>query len=107
MALRLLRYALAADIDTGAFDDKVHSLKNSANKHSAMSLAEKLRQEGRQEGVLKSLREAVLEALSLRFIDVPIGLREAILAISDEAKLRGLLRAGIQATSLEAFAAAL
>ena len=65
------------------------------------------RQEGRQEGERKGSvatgRQAVLEALEIRFGPVPEGLREAMAAIDDPVRLRALLRAAIVLESVEAF----
>ena len=51
-----------------------------------------------------SHRESVLEALEIRFGELPPGLRDAIHQVFDESKLRALHRAAIQAPDLEAFA---
>lgn len=72
-----------------------------------MTLAQQYRQEGRQEGILASRRQDVLEALEIRFARVPEGLRETVEAINDEAKLRTLHRAAIQCNSVEEFAASI
>jgi hypothetical protein len=62
-----------------------------------MSLAEQFRQEGirkgRQEGLVYSKQQDILEALEIRFNRVPEGLREEIELIADTAKLQSLLRA--------------
>ncbi len=69
------------------------------------------RQEGRQEGERKGSvatgRQAVLEALEIRFGSVPEGLRESIAAIDDPERLRVLHRTAIVSASVEVFAAAL
>jgi predicted transposase YdaD len=72
-----------------------------------MTLAEHLRQEGRQEGTLAASRQSVLEALELRFGSIPDGLRNSIEAIADPEKLRALHRAAIVSESLESFTASL
>ena len=99
----LLRYLLRADIDKDAFNRKVNAITQSGLKTTAMSLAEQLRQEGRQEGI----QEDILEALEIRFDQLPAGLREAITAIHDPAHLRRLHKASIQAVSLEDFSRSL
>ena len=111
----LLTFMMNAEIDTEAIERNVEAIQSPKLKTSAMTLAQKLhhqgeqkgRQEGRQEGRLLALRENVLEALEIRFDHVPDGLREEILALNDEAKLHHLLRAAIQCTGIEAFAAEL
>jgi predicted transposase YdaD len=72
-----------------------------------MTLAEHLRQEGRQEGTLAASRQSVLEALELRFGSIPDGLRNSIEAIADPERLRALHRAAIVSESLESFTASL
>ena len=69
-----------------------------------MTIAQKLRQEGRQEGAILARQKAVLDALEIRFSLIPEGLRECIETIQDESRLRSLLQAAIQAGSLEEFA---
>jgi hypothetical protein len=68
-----------------------------------MTLAEQLRQEGLQKGLQKGLQEGILEALKIRFSQVPEGLRDAIEVIRDETRLRNLHKAAIQTASLEEF----
>ncbi len=72
-----------------------------------MSLAEQFRQEGRQEGLIFSQQQAILEALEIRFQRVPEGLREEIEAIADSKKLTHLHRAAITSANIESFAAEL
>ena len=107
----LLTFMMNAEIDTEAIERNVEVIRSPKLKTSAMTLAQKLRQEGRQEGErngrLATLRENVLEALEIRFTEVPQGLREEILLLNDEAKLHRLLRVAIQCTGIEAFAAEL
>ena len=113
---RILRYILAADVDTEAFKAKILHLSDPETRSAAMTLAEKLRQEGRQQGQQEgrqegmrlgrelALQEAVLNALGTRFSRVPEGLRDALLEVRDEETLRTLLRTSIECPSLEAFA---
>jgi len=65
------------------------------------------RQEGLREGVIVTRQKVVLDALEIRFGQVPDSIRESIEAIQDEARLRSLHQTAIQAESLEAFARAL
>ena len=54
----LLRYILAADIDEDQFMTKVQNLQNPSTRENAMSLAQQLRSEGRQEmGSILALRQ--------------------------------------------------
>jgi hypothetical protein len=61
------------------------------------------REEGRQEGFVAARQKAVLDALEIRFGQVPDGIRERIEAIQDEPRLRVLLKSAIQAGSIEEF----
>ena len=76
-----------------------------------MTLAQQLhqegRREGRQEGRQEILQANILEALEIRFEEFPAGLREAIVLITDDLKLREMHRAAIQCESLDVFAATL
>ena len=80
-------------------------------REETRSLAEQFRQEGREEGreegLIFSKQQDILEALGIRFQRVPEGLREEIEAISDSKKLSSLLRAAITCADLESFAAEL
>ena len=100
---RLLLYIIHGGIDIEAFHCKVEGLTNSELQTTAMSLAQQLHHNGRKEGIQNS----VIEALEIRFEHVPAGLAEAIRGIHDEARLHSLLKAAIQAATLEAFTAAL
>jgi predicted transposase YdaD len=80
-------------------------------REETRSLAEQFRQEGRQEGhqegLIFSKQQDILEALEIRFQQVPEGLREEIESITDIVKLQALLRAAIRSATLEEFAEAL
>jgi predicted transposase YdaD len=65
------------------------------------------RQEGERKGSVATGRQAVLEALEIRFGPVPEGLRESIAEIDDPERLRVLHRKAIVSASVEVFAAAL
>jgi hypothetical protein len=52
-------------------------------------------------------QRAVFDALEIRFGPVPEGLRQTIERIQDEARLRALHQAAIQAVSIDEFARAL
>jgi predicted transposase YdaD len=94
-------------VDNDALFHKIKSIGSEPHRTAAMTLAQHLRQEGRQEGTLAASRQSVLEALDLRFGPIPDGLRDSLNAIADPEKLRALLRAAIVSDSLEAFAASL
>jgi predicted transposase/invertase (TIGR01784 family) len=103
----LMRYILDRDLDKPAFRRKLQTLHNPKLSKNAMSLAEQFRQEGRQEGLILSKQQDILEALEIRFERVPEGLREEIETIIDAKKLTHLLRAAITSANLESFAAEL
>ncbi len=99
----LIRYILHADVDIEAFDRRVIRVTTPEIQNTVMTLAQKLRQEGR----LDSLQENVIAALEIRFGGIPKGMREAITGVTDESSLRLLLRAAIQASSVEDFSLSL
>lgn len=102
----MLRYVLVRDVDTGAFVDKVNSLDASL-KTTAMTLAEKFIQEGRKEGRKEGRQDDILDALELRFGDLPKGLVEEVKTVVDEEKLSSLFHAAIRSGDLEEFSEAL
>jgi predicted transposase YdaD len=103
----LMRYILDRDLDKPAFRRRLKTLRNPKLSKNAMSLAEQFRQEGRQEGLIFSKQQDILEALEIRFERVPEGLREEIESITDSKKLTHLHRAAITSVYLESFAAEL
>jgi predicted transposase/invertase (TIGR01784 family) len=103
----LMRYILDRDLDKPAFRKKLKTLHNPKLSKNAMSLAEQFRQEGRQEGLIFSKQQDILEALEIRFDRVPEGLREEIESLDDAVKLQALLRAAIRSATLDEFAEAL
>jgi hypothetical protein len=110
-------------VDNDALFHKIKSIGSEPHRTAAMTLAQKLHQDGRMEGIktgelkgredgrhegtLAASRQSVLEALDLRFGPIPDGLRDSIEAIADPEKLRALHRAAIISDSLESFAASL
>ena len=99
----LLRFIVNADIDTAEVERRVTSIQSEKLRNTAMTYAQKLHQEGHQEGRTVTLQENVIDALEIRFQRVPEGLREEINHVTDPARLQSLLRAAIQAISLEEF----
>jgi hypothetical protein len=73
-----------------------------------MTLADRLREEGKLEGEqnaqLHAFRTAVLRALEIRHGSYPEGIREAIEAIDDLQRIEALLESSIRSDSLEEFA---
>jgi hypothetical protein len=76
-------------------------------REETLSLAEQFRQEGLNSGLILSKQQDILEALQIRFNRVPEGLREEIEAVSDVETLTRLHRAAIRCADVEAFAAEL
>ena len=116
---RFLRYIFDRGIDKPDFRRKLKTITDPKLIENAMSLAEQLREEGRQEvrslaeqfrkegrqaGLIASKQQDIVEALEIRFGTVPEGLREEIELIGDPAKLTNLLRAAIRSTDIESFA---
>ena len=121
---RLLRYIFDRGIDKPDFRRKLKTITDPKLIEKAMSLAEQLReegrqeghqkgrqeghqkgrQEGRQEGLIRANQAAILEALEVRFERVPGGLREEIQSVSDLTKLQSLHRAAIRCADIESFA---
>ena len=99
----VLRYLVAADVDHDAFVTRIATIQNPSRRSNAMRLAQQLR----QEGVLQSARQAVIEVLMDRFESVPDGLAEVIEAETETARIRELLRMASRCTSIEDFAAAI
>lgn len=103
----VLRYILGNDVDKAGFEDRIKAIRNPEIRRKAMTLAQVYHQEGRQEGQLDSRRQDVIEALELRFGTIPVGLHEAVSAVSDPEKLRLLLRSAIVSPTIEEFSAIL
>ena len=99
----LIRYMLRAEIDKDAFDRKVASITQRELQTTTMTLADQLRDEGLQKGLQKGLQEGILEALKIRFGQIPVGLTEAVAAVHELPHLRSLHKASIQAATLEDF----
>jgi hypothetical protein len=115
---RFFRYVLNADVDRESFKARVLSQDSAVLTSAAMTLAEQFRQEGlqkglqkgrqegRQEGEIVSRRQALQDVLEARFGEVPVGLLEALTAVSDVQRLEKLLKYAAVCTDLEAFASA-
>jgi hypothetical protein len=72
-----------------------------------MTLADRFRQEGRQEGhqqEIASLQKALLEVLDIRFGLVPEGLTETLSAVCDLDRLKSLHRTALTCPDLDSFA---
>ena len=107
---RFFRYMLNANVDRQGFDEKVKLQHSESLTKLAMTLADRIREEGlqkgRQEGVA-SLYRALLEVLEVRFGSVPAGLTETLSAVSDLERLKALHRAALTSPDLESFTSSL
>lgn len=101
--LIVLRYILSGEIDKEVFKNKLSEISDPEIRADAMTLAQQFRQEGRQEILQANIREA----LEIRFENVPRGLRDAIVLVTDDSKLREMHRTAIRCASLDDFAASL
>jgi len=117
---RLLRYILNAELQVPALRARIAKLHDQPLKNKTMTLADRLREEGkiegkqegkiegRREGItegrLRALRETVLCALEIRHGDYPEGIREVIETVNDPATLNRLLASAIRSNSVEEFA---
>jgi hypothetical protein len=72
-----------------------------------MTLADRLREEGKlegkEEGRVQALRDAVLHTLEIRHGGYPEGIREAVESTNDPANLQRLFESALRASSLEEF----
>ena len=103
-----LRYVLNADLRVPELKNRIRKIRTQPLKTKTMTLAERLREEGKLEGKvegqLQALRMTVLRALEIRCGVCPEGIREAVEVLCDQEVLGRLLEAAIRANSLEEFA---
>ena len=85
------------------FKQELFTLENDKNMPYVDTLTRMSRQEGRQEGSLAQARESVIEALEIRFGEVPTDLRERIGALDNLRTLKAQLRRAITVPSLDQF----
>ena len=112
---RILRYILNADVSVPQLKKRLGNIQTKPLQSKTMTLADRLREEGKlegklegeQRGQLQAFRTAVLRALEIRHGSYPEGIREAIEAIDNLQRLEALLETAILSDSLEAFAQAL
>jgi hypothetical protein len=116
---RFFRYMLNANVDRRGFDARVF-LQHSQNlTELAMTLADRIREEGlqtglekglekgRQEGEIHSRRQALQDVLEVRFAPIPEGLREVLSGVSELGRLEKLLKVAVVCPDLESFASSI
>jgi hypothetical protein len=109
---RILRYILNSDISIPQLKERLSSLQTKPLQSKTMTLADRLREEGKREGKqegisegqLRAFRTAVLRALEIRHGSCPEGIREALEAIGDPTRLEALIESAFRSKSLEIFA---
>jgi len=113
---RLVRYILNAELSVPALNERIAKIHAKPLKAKAMTLADRLReegklegkQEGKQEGLLegrlRALRESVLRALEIRHGGYPEGIREVLEGVNDPAVLDSLHENAFRSNSIEEFA---
>jgi hypothetical protein len=89
------------------FRDQVAEYEEQQRMPYITSIEELGRKEGWREGVISTRQNDVVDALEIRFGQVPDACRQAILVIRDEDRLRTLHHAAIQSGSIDDFARAL
>jgi predicted transposase YdaD len=109
---RFFRYVLNANVDKKAFRAKVKELQSKSLITIAMTLAERFREEGREEARLESYKKLadrhlrlVLSVLESRFGSVPEGLVHTLSGLGDPDRLEILLKTSLHCPDLESFAA--
>jgi predicted transposase YdaD len=105
---RILRYILNADVSVPQLKKRLGNIQTKPLQSKTMTLADRLREEGKLEGKLegqmRAFRTSVLRALEIRHGSYPEGIREAIEAIDDLHRIEALLESAIRSDSLEKFA---
>ena len=107
----LIRYAWNEDVDKQQFGERLKELPRTDLDPETMTLAQRIRQEGREEGIEKGSLDTALgfvcAVLEERFGRVPEGLREAVLRLREPGRAKALLPHAVRCASLEEFAAQL
>jgi len=111
----LIRYVWNQDVDKEGFWLRLNALPRKDLNPETMTLAQKIREEGRvkgrEEGREEGMRDATLRLicrlLEGRFESLPEGLREALYQVRDTERLDALHLHAVRCGSLDEFAAAL
>ena len=99
----LIRYVWNQDVDKEGFSLRLRELPRTDLTLETMTLAQRIREEGREEG----MRRAIRSLLEVRFQVVPAGLFEELGLVRETERLEALFQHAIRCASLEEFAAAL
>jgi hypothetical protein len=99
----LIRYVWNQDVDKEGFSLRLKELPRTDLNPETMTLAQKIREEGREEG----MRRAIQSLLEVRFQVVPAGLLEELGLVREMERLEALHRHAIRCATLEEFAAGL
>jgi len=85
------------------FRQELFALEKDKNMPYVDTISRMCREEGLQEGALIRARESVIEALEVRFGEVPFSLRERIIGLDDLSALKTELRRAITVPNLDQF----
>ena len=117
---RILRYIVNADVTIPQLKKRLSNIQAKPLQSKTMTLADRLREEGKlegrlegeregilrgkEEGQLRAFRTAVLRALEIRHDSYPEGIRDAIESIEDPKRLEALFESAFRSDSIETFA---
>jgi hypothetical protein len=105
----VIRYLLGGEIDNAAFEDRLKKILQPQLQRTVMSLADQLIEKGIEKGIQKGIQKgqkaAILDALLIRFGDLPEAVRESVEAIQDGARLNEVYRSAIRSATLQEFVA--
>lgn len=105
---RMLRYILNADSNVSLLRERIRKIRSKPLQSKSMTIADQLRQEGRQEGIsqgeIRAFRTAVIRALEIRHGACPERIREALEAVQDPGRLEQLHERAVRSESIEGFA---
>jgi len=93
-------FRLPNELET-QYRDHLHAIEEEMNVPYVTGIERLAREEGREEGREQGLRESVLDAVRIRFGEVPTQLSERIMRCGDVERLRALLRQALTAKSAD------
>lgn len=102
-SVMLYLYSVDNETDITEYIKQAEALNQPELQEAFMTIADKLRKEGRQEGRQEALQEDIVEILELRFQSVSYSIKNQLEDISDTTTLRRLHRLAVQAQSLDEF----